>query len=208
MGVLQKIESNFRREKKPSIDLPRADQIPDVTAVVEPKKPEPKNPEPKKLEPKKFICSQCGGVDGWLPRAPGIVASDLSNWRCVTCKPSWNPSIVADRCGPVADAIKEREVVESELRAMIAAQTIVVAMETPTCVLCGCSWVTERPTTTGVDRSCWCCQGPISEDAFYGSLAGRKARNEHRKKRTAFDPPIASKNGMDARNGEGKKLCG
>lgn len=117
--------------------------------------------------PGRFSCEKCGGLEGWLPRAPGVVESDLSQWRCVACKPSPSPQIIAKRCGPAWEASEVVRKAEEAISRDLASQSIVVALERPTCKVCNCSWVVECPTVDGTDRRCWACQSPIDADAFH-----------------------------------------
>jgi hypothetical protein len=123
-------------------------------------------PEPSKKEEENFKCEKCGGVEGWLPRAPGIDESNWSNWRCVQCKPSPTESIVAKRCGPAWESSERERMARESVARQNASQSIVVALEKPTCEKCGCSWVVESPTLDGVDRRCWACQSSIDDDAY------------------------------------------
>lgn len=152
----------------------------------------------------KFKCDKCGGRDGWLPRAPGFDADDLSSWWCADCKPSPNESIVAKRCGPRWEASEADRLITETLARENAAQEIVVAVEAVACVDCKGMWVIERPTPLGVEYSCWTCGKSIDKDVFSRAVNSRprwRILQEARKLKASAR--------MDAvRNGSSQELAG
>ncbi len=146
---------------------------------------------------------KCGSADAWLPRAPGINEDDLENWRCVKCKPCPNPAIIAKQRGPLWEASElERETID-RLIAEVASQSIVVALERPTCAVCGCQWVIEQPGYAGVDRFCWSCHAPIDAGVFEFAATTRRAWQGKKLRNLK-----ASEKRTDAKNGSGEKLAG
>jgi hypothetical protein len=118
-----------------------------------------------------FTCGKCSSLDGWLPRAPGIIESDRSAWRCWHCQPAPSPQIVSKRVGPLWLEVHRQDEAERLEAVRIASGSRVVAAENAVCV-CGCSWVIERPSTDGFDLSCWSCQSAIDVDRFEAAISG------------------------------------
>jgi hypothetical protein len=193
MSHIEKIRKNFSA-KIPDVDLGCDNGERTEGVAVEIKKP----------ESKKFQCEKCGSGEGWLPRAPGISEDNLSEWRCVECRPPSTPSIVSKRCGAVADALKAEVDAMDAWKRLIESQTIVVACEQVACDECKASWVIERPTLGGkVERLCWCCQSPIDADAFDHAISTRPPWRDWSRR---AGQGVRKKNGRE--NGSSEKICG
>lgn len=169
-------------------------------ALEEKKQPEILTTEEEELKKTdgNFKCGNCGCLDAWLPRAPGIDADDLANWRCLECQPASMAGIIAKQRGPLWDSLELVRQEETALDALVASQTIVVALERPICAACLCSWVTERPGIGGVDRFCWFCQSPIDAGVFEFVTANNRSRRHWK---------FPRKKRMEAKNGSSQSLA-
>ncbi len=107
-------------------------------------------------------CANCYSLEVWLPRAPGIDASDPAAWRCWRCKPPPNASLVAQRRGPSMEAIAGANATEQAIDQPEAFTAVVVSEGSPQCSSCFGSWVIETPTAIGLDRSCYSCRAKIT----------------------------------------------
>lgn len=130
------------------------------TKISDAKIPEEKKSETKNPETKNFSCPVCHSLEVWLPRVAGVDAEDPVNWRCWTCKPPPNPTLVKARRGPSVDAPAVEGVESSVWKPDLS--TCVVAEEVPHCARCLGSWVVETPDARGsLQRSCYTCRGPV-----------------------------------------------